>query len=59
MKEHEQRARELFEYVITEHPRTPWARRAQYELGMGFGMQFYDAFRDPNYQKSDIKVPNF
>lgn len=59
LKDHEQKARNLFEFVITEHPRTPWARRAQYEMGMGFGMEFVDDFWSPNYNNVDIKVPKF
>ena len=59
LKEHEQKARDLFQFVITEHPRTPWARRAQYEMGMGFGMEFVDGFHSPNYNNLDIKVPKF
>ncbi len=27
LKEQEKNARELFEFVMIEHPRTPWARR--------------------------------
>lgn len=59
LKDHETKARNLFEFVISEHPRTPWARRAQFEMGMGFGMEFFDDFWSPNYNNLDIKVPKF
>jgi hypothetical protein len=54
-------AKEQFEYVKQQHPGTPWAQRAQYELGTGFGFHFVDTFRDPKYdeQRANIKVPKF
>lgn len=51
------KAIELFDYVISEHPGTPWARRAEYERDHGFGMQFVEGFHDPNYNRRDIKLP--
>lgn len=48
---------ELYRNVIEEHPGTPWARRADFELRQGFGMRFVDVFRDPNYDKPDVKLP--
>jgi len=35
----------LFQLVLTEPP-APWARCAEYELGVGFGMIFAEAFSD-------------
>jgi len=58
----EKRAREMFELVVKEHPRTPWARRAQYELNAGFGMRFAEHFHDPRYYefaKRNYKLPKF
>lgn len=49
-------AQDLYAYVMTEHPRTPWSRRAQYELNRGFGMLFYDGFRDPRYAEVGRKI---
>ena len=50
-----------FEFVIKTHPGTPWARRAEYELGGGFGMKFVEDFRDPRYDRfysdKEIKIP--
>ena len=53
-------ARKQFEYVIKQHPRTPWARRAELDLGEGFGMRFEEGFRDPRYDRirNEIKLPN-
>jgi hypothetical protein len=57
----EKRARELFQLVLTEHPGTPWARRAEYELSIGFGMIFAEGFSDPRYAEvgKSIKLPKF
>ncbi len=57
LKQQELKSRELYQFVTTEHPRTPWARRAQWELDHGFGMYFYDYFYDPRYHQLKIKFP--
>ena len=55
-------AKSQFEFVRRTHRGTPWANRAEVELNQGFGMKFYDGFRDPRYDKfyadPDIKRPN-
>tara|TARA_R110002095_G_scaffold140726_3_gene122200 strand:- start:1092 stop:2966 length:1875 start_codon:yes stop_codon:yes gene_type:complete len=53
------KAEAQYNLVIKEHPGTPWAQRAQYELGHGFGMHFVDGFRNPHYDKvgKEIKLP--
>ncbi|QDU05980.1 hypothetical protein V6x_57260 [Gimesia chilikensis] len=53
------KAENQYKLVIKEHPGTPWAQRAQYELNQGFGMYFVEHFRDPRYNKvgKEIKVP--
>lgn len=58
LKQQEDKARALYEFVKQEHPGTPWAQRAQQELNHGFGMHFVEVFRDPNYDHLDIKLPN-
>lgn len=50
---------ELYGEVQQAHPGTPWSRRAGTEMGMGFGMKFVSRFRDPRYNGSNIKLPNF
>jgi hypothetical protein len=53
-------AKEEFQAVIANHPRTPWARRATSEANAGYGMHFYSAFHDfEAYAKAakEIKVP--
>ena len=57
LNEYEQLARQKFQQVITDHPRTPYSRRAQYELAQGFGFRFAEAFRDPKYDDKSIKLP--
>jgi len=62
LEQYEQRARKMFELVVKEHPNTPWARRAQYELNAGFGMKFAEHFHDPRYYeyaKRNFKIPKF
>ena len=57
----EKRARNLFQLVLTEHTNTPWARRADYELGTGLEMIFAESFSDPRYAEvgKSIKLPKF
>ncbi|MGQ0637248.1 MAG: vWA domain-containing protein [Planctomycetaceae bacterium] len=50
-------AKAQFEFVRRTHPGTPWARRAEYELHHGFGMQWFSSFRDPRYDRRDITLP--
>lgn len=53
------KAEAQYKFVIKEHPGTPWAQRAQYELNQGFGMYFAEGFRSPLYdqKRKEIKVP--
>lgn len=58
LKKQEQTARDLLNQVVKDHPRTPWARRAEWELAYGFGFQIIEGFRDPRYRDlKDIKFP--
>ncbi len=57
VKAEETRARGMYQEVINNHKGTPWANRAEYELQHGFGMHFRESYRDPNYDKLDIKLP--
>jgi hypothetical protein len=50
-------AKKMFEQIVKDHPNTPWARRAQNEINSGFGMKFVEVYRDPRYDKTDIKLP--
>ncbi len=60
LKEQEKKAREGFAQVIENHPRTPWAKLAQNELAVGFGIDWVEGYRDPRYDRVglDIKLPN-
>lgn len=53
-----EKARGMFAQIVKDHPNTPWARRAQNEINAGFGMKFVEDFRDPRYDKTDIKLPS-
>jgi len=57
LKQQNEQAKAEFQDVIKNHPGTPWAQRAQWELGGGFGMKFGEAFWDPRYDKLDVKFP--
>ena len=58
LKQQNDSARAEFQAVIKNHPRTPWARRAQWEMTYGFGMKFVEVYRNPQYDNlTDIKFP--
>ncbi|MBW3539229.1 MAG: VWA domain-containing protein [Planctomycetes bacterium] len=57
LQEKQDEAVAMYRTVIETHPRTPWARRAQYELDHGFGMEFVEAYWDPNYDAPDRPKP--
>jgi hypothetical protein len=58
LKKQEEKARKLLAEVIKNHPRTPWANRAEFELIHGFGFTMIDGWRDPRYRDlKDIKFP--
>ena len=58
LKRQNETARAEYQAVIENHPRTPYARRAQWELQYGFGMKFAEVYRNPNFDKlADIKFP--
>lgn len=61
LQKQRQKALEMYEVVMREHPGTPWAQRAQQEKGWGFGIAFRDHFRDPKYNdpKYRARVPKF
>jgi len=52
-------AKAQFNIVKKKHPGTPWAQRANWDLGQGFGMYFQDTIRDPKYDDIKVKVPKF
>ncbi|QDU40571.1 hypothetical protein Mal4_49290 [Maioricimonas rarisocia] len=56
-----QKAIAMFDYVIQQHPNTPWAQRAQQEKNWGFGIAFHDVFWDPRYNTPEFRarIPKF
>jgi hypothetical protein len=54
-----QRSKELFQQVIENHPGTPWAARAEWEMQRGFGVKLVPAYRAPyrTYTGPAIPVP--
>ena len=57
---HLERSRELFEQIIEDHPGTPWAARAEWELKRGFGVHMVPHYRAPyrTYNGPPIKIPD-
>jgi hypothetical protein len=55
-----ERSKELFQKVIENHPGTPWAARAEWELQRGFGVELVPAYRAPyrTYTGPVIPIPN-
>ena len=45
----------LYKQVMEEHPGTPWAARAEYELKRGFGVDLREDYEDP--RRPNIKPP--
>ncbi|MEZ5941062.1 MAG: vWA domain-containing protein [Planctomycetaceae bacterium] len=54
-------ALKMFDYVIEQHPRTPWAQRAEQEKQWGFGLDMVSYFHDPKYNDPmyQKRVPKF
>ncbi len=54
-----EQSRELFQKVIDEHPGTPWAARAEWELRRGFGVYLTPQYRAPyrSYNGPAIPIP--
>ncbi|MFM8725156.1 MAG: hypothetical protein ACKON9_08515, partial [Planctomycetaceae bacterium] len=50
---------ERMQAVVTDHPGTPWAQRAQTELNLGFGFNVGDRLWDPSGRRSEaaMRVP--
>lgn len=43
------KAEELLRQVVKDHPGTPWAARAEYELRRGYGVELVEGYEDPRY----------
>jgi hypothetical protein len=57
LKKQELKARKLLAEVVKNHPQTPWANRAEFELDHGFGFTVEDVYYDPRYRDKKIKLP--
>jgi len=55
-REPSEKATKLFKALIAEHPGTPWAARAEWELARGYGVELVEAFYDP--RRNSVKLPN-
>ncbi len=54
------KATELFEKIKNDHPGTPWASRAQWELDRGYGVRLNPRYEPPYKDVKDpIPVPKF
>lgn len=50
-----QRASDLFRRIIQDHPGTPFAARAQWELDRGYGIELVEHWHPADY--GDVKLP--
>ncbi|GAB5443591.1 MAG: VWA domain-containing protein [Fuerstiella sp.] len=59
VQEEQKLTTELLDYVIQEHPGTPWADRARREKANGFGFVVFDHLWDPHQVREQIakKLP--
>ncbi|MGC3966737.1 MAG: vWA domain-containing protein [Pirellulales bacterium] len=48
-------ATRLFQQAVADHPGTPWAARAEYELARGYGLELREDYEDP--RRAGVKVP--
>ncbi|MCA9086221.1 MAG: VWA domain-containing protein [Planctomycetaceae bacterium] len=55
--EEEKKSVDMLKQVMNDHPGTPWARRAEREIGDGFGFVVSDRLWDPQDIRSTIKLP--
>jgi len=60
VKTEEAAAIERMKAVTTDHPGTPWARRAETELSLGFGFRVEDRRWDPSGKRNEAakRLPN-
>jgi len=56
VRQQEKLTTQLMKQVISDHPNTPWARRAQLELNSGFGFNVYDVVWDPRNVRDRIRA---
>jgi len=59
LEKDKQQATSLYQFVIIEHPGTPWSYRARDELKRGFGMIIRPHYWSPHYGSPKIKKPKF
>jgi hypothetical protein len=48
---------QLYRQIVKDHPGTPWAARAEWELRRNFGVELVEGYDDPRYQGVAIKLP--
>lgn len=56
VKTEETTAMERIRSVVSDHPGTPWARRAETEIGLGFGFRVGDRLWDPSGRRSEAEM---
>jgi hypothetical protein len=52
-----EQSKALFQKVIENHPGTPWAARAQWELSRGFGVELVPEYRGPGRPYTGPVIP--
>lgn len=56
VKNEEKTAMERIRSVVTEHAGTPWSRRAETEIGLGFGFRVGDRLWDPSGRRTEAEM---
>lgn len=61
LEEQRKKALDQYAFILSEHPGTPWAQRAEQEKTWGFGISFSDHFWDPRRDTPEIRaqIPKF
>lgn len=57
-KDYIARSAAMLQKVIADHPGTPWAARAEWELNRGFGVELVEGYSAPRPGAESVKVPN-
>jgi len=52
-----ERASEIFKQIMEDHPSTPWAARAEFELRRGFGVELVPDYDGPHPTPTGTPIP--
>jgi hypothetical protein len=52
-----ERATAIFQQIMSDHPSTPWAARAEFELKRGFGVELIPDYDGPHPTPTGVPIP--